>query len=78
MFKPLIEFCASNLASGAHEAKESLVQDDSLDVIDYGCLGYCGQCGNSLFVLVDGEVVKGKDSKELVGNIYRFLEENPS
>lgn len=78
LFKPLIEFCASNLASGAYEAKECLEQDDSLDVIDYGCLSYCGQCGDSLFALIDGEVVKGKDTKELVENIYQHLKENPS
>lgn len=77
MFKPLIEFCLSNLASGAMEAKEILEQDDSLDVIDYGCLGYCGHCGESCFVLVDGEIIKGEDSQDLVKKVYQYLAEHP-
>lgn len=75
MFKPLIEFCLSNLASGAQEAKEILEQDDALDVIDYGCLSYCGQCGESLFALVNGEVIKGEDAQDLVINVYLYLQD---
>lgn len=76
MFKPLIEFCLSNLASGAYEAKEILVKDEELDVIDYGCLSYCGHCGEALFALVNGEVIKGEDSQDLVKNVYQYLAEN--
>jgi len=77
LFKPLIEFCLSNLASGAYEAKEILEQDEELDVIDYGCLSYCGQCGEALFALVNGEVIRGEDSQNLVKNIYQYLAANP-
>jgi len=77
LFKPIIEFCLSNLASGSEEAKLLLEQDDKLDVIDYGCLGMCGQCGEALFALVDGEIVTGETSKELVENVYKHIEENP-
>ena len=38
MFKPIIEFCISNLASGAQIAREKLEQDPNLDIIEYGCL----------------------------------------
>jgi uncharacterized protein YuzB (UPF0349 family) len=77
LFKPLIEFCLSNLVSGGQEAKEILEQDDTLDVIDYGCLSCCGHCGESFFALVDGEVIKGEDSQDLVKNVYQYLEDNP-
>jgi len=77
LFKPIIEFCLSNLASGSEEAKLLLEQDDKLDVIDYGCLGMCGQCGEALFALVDREIVTGETSKELVENVYKHIEENP-
>lgn len=77
MFKSIIEFCVSNLASGAQKAKEQLEKDYDLDVIEYGCLGYCGKCAHSLFALVDGEVVRGETPEELVDNIYQYLEENP-
>jgi len=74
---PIIEFCISNLASGTQEAKEQLEKDSDLDVIEYGCLSFCGQCSRSRFALVNGEVVTGNTNDELVKNIYKFLDENP-
>lgn len=74
---PIIEFCISNLASGTQEAKEQLEKDSDLDVIEYGCLSFCGQCSRSRFALVNGEVVTGDTNDELVKNIYKFLDENP-
>jgi uncharacterized protein YuzB (UPF0349 family) len=75
--KPIIEFCISNLANGAQAALEQLEKDPNLDIIEYGCLGYCGKCSHSLYVLVNGEIVTGTNPNELVENIYLFLEENP-
>jgi uncharacterized protein YuzB (UPF0349 family) len=77
MIQPIIEFCISNLASGAQRALEVLEKDPDLDVIEYGCLGYCGKCASSLYALVNGEVVTGETPEELVENIYQFLDENP-
>lgn len=74
---PIIEFCISNLASGAQNALELLERDPNFDIIEYGCLGYCGKCAASLYALVNGEVVTGETPEELVENIYKFLEENP-
>ncbi|MBE4907419.1 YuzB family protein [Bacillus luteolus] len=73
---PIIEFCVSNLASGAQRALEKLEKDPNLDIIEYGCLSYCGKCASTLFALVNGEVVTGDDPDSLVDNIYKFLEEN--
>ncbi|MDX8365925.1 YuzB family protein [Cytobacillus sp. IB215665] len=75
--KPIIEFCVSNLANGGQQAREKLEKDPNLDIIEYGCLGYCGKCAQSLFALVNGEIVIGKDADELVNNIYQYLEDNP-
>jgi uncharacterized protein YuzB (UPF0349 family) len=77
MIKPIIEFCISNLASGAQKAFEQLEKDPDLDVIEYGCLGYCGKCASTFYALVNGEVVTGDTPEELVENIYQFIEENP-
>ncbi len=74
---PLVEFCISNLASGSQKAKEQLEKDPNLDVVEYGCLGYCGKCFQSHYALVNGEVVTGNTPDELVNNIYQFIEENP-
>jgi len=76
MFRLVIEFCISNLANGAQKAREKLERDPNLDIIEYGCLSYCGKCGSSLYALVNGEVVTGATPDELVDNIYQFLEEN--
>ena len=77
LIKPIIEFCMSNLANGAQTALEKLQRDPNLDIIEYGCLGYCGKCANSLYALVNGEVVTGDTPENLVDNIYQYLEENP-
>ncbi|AZU63816.1 YuzB family protein [Neobacillus mesonae] len=77
MIKPIIEFCISNLASGSQKALEKLEKDPDLDIIEYGCLGYCGICARNLYALVNGEVVTGETPEELVDNIYQYLEENP-
>jgi uncharacterized protein YuzB (UPF0349 family) len=74
---PIIEFCISNLASGAQKALEQLERDPNFDIIEYGCLGYCGKCAASLYALVNGEPVTGETPEELVENIYKYLEENP-
>ncbi len=77
VIQPIIEFCVSNLASGSQGALEKLEKDPNLDIIEYGCLGYCGKCSQSLFALVNGEIVTAETPEQLVDNIYIHLEENP-
>lgn len=75
--KPIIEFCISNLANGSQAARATLEKDPNLDVIEYGCLGYCGKCTQNLYALVNGDVVTGDTPDMLVENIYKYLDENP-
>ena len=77
MIKPIIEFCISNLANGSQKARAVLEKDLNLDVIEYGCLGYCGICYDGPYALVNGEVVTGETPDKLIENIYEYLEENP-
>ncbi|MCR2806198.1 YuzB family protein [Paenibacillus soyae] len=63
MIKPMIEFCASNMHHGTDELMQELELDDSVDVIEYGCLGNCGECYARPYALVDGTIV-GADSVE--------------
>ncbi len=77
MIKPIIEFCISNLANGSQKARAVLEKDLNLDVIEYGCLGYCGICYEDPYALVNGEVVTGETPDKLIENIYEYLEENP-
>lgn len=74
---PMVEFCISNLANGSQEAFDILEQDPDLDVLEYGCLSYCSLCSETLFAIVNGDVVEGNSSEDLVANIYKYIEENP-
>jgi uncharacterized protein YuzB (UPF0349 family) len=75
--RPIIEFCISNLANGAQKALEQLERDPNLDIVEYGCLSYCGKCARSLYALVNGEPVSAESPDELVENIYQYLDDNP-
>ncbi|WP_043932291.1 YuzB family protein [Bacillus sp. EB01] len=77
MIKPRIEFCVDNLASGSHAARAKLGQDPNLDIIEKGCLGYCGKCAASFYALVNGKPIQGDTPSKLVQNIYHHLEDNP-
>lgn len=74
---PIVEFCMSNMACGSQKTFEELEQDSNLDVLEYGCLSFCSQCAESLYAVVNGEIVEGETPEELKENIYRFIEENP-
>lgn len=76
VIKPLIEFCVGNLANGSQKARAVLEKDSNLDIIEYGCLGHCGNCYEGPYALVNGEVVVGATNDELIKNIYDYLEQN--
>lgn len=75
--KPIVEFCISNIANGSQKSFEKLERDPNLDVLEYGCLSYCTKCSESLYALVNGEIVEADTPDELTQNIYDFIEENP-
>lgn len=75
--KPIVEFCMSNMANGSQESFEKLESDSNLDVLEYGCLSYCTQCAESLYALVNGEIVEADTPEELTQKVYEFIEENP-
>ncbi|MGG6433460.1 YuzB family protein [Anoxybacillus sp. D401a] len=77
MLKPIVEFCISNLANGSQSALEQLEKDPNLDIIEYGCLGYCGKCANMLFAMVNGDIVTAETAEQLVERVYEYIEENP-
>ena len=74
---PIVEFCMSNLANGSHETFEKLEKDPNLDVLEYGCLSYCTICAESLYAMVNGEIVEADTPEELTERIYQFIEDNP-
>ncbi|HSI65950.1 MAG TPA: YuzB family protein [Planococcus sp. (in: firmicutes)] len=75
--KPIVEFCVSNIVNGAQDSFEKLERDPNLDVLEYGCLSYCTKCAESLFALVNGEIVEAETPEELTKKVYEFIDENP-
>ncbi|QAY68621.1 YuzB family protein [Paenibacillus protaetiae] len=67
--KPVIEFCASNMHHGTDRVMKQLEQDEQYEVIEYGCLGNCGECYMYPYAMVDGEIVLAEDADELYGLI---------
>lgn len=74
---PLVEFCVSNLANGAQEAFDVLENDPNVDVLEYGCLSFCTQCSETIYALVNGDIVEATTPEELTKNIYQYIEDNP-
>ena len=54
---------------------ESLENDPELDVdvLEYGCLGYCGECYMLPFALVNGDLVQAETAEELLDKIKAKL-----
>jgi uncharacterized protein YuzB (UPF0349 family) len=73
--RPIIEFCINNLTPDVLEIKKKLDEDMSLDVIEYGCLGYCGTCASHPYCLVNGELIEAETAEELLKKIYQAIDE---
>lgn len=75
--KPLVEFCASNVSSYSREVMEQLESDPVLDadVLEYGCLGYCGECYLGPFALVNGDFVTAETPQALLDKIRQKIRE---
>ncbi|MFF2885306.1 YuzB family protein [Paenibacillus sp. NPDC057967] len=73
--KTMIEFCASNMHHGTDEIMNRLEQDDSYEVIEYGCLGNCGECYLKPYALVDGTIVAVDDVDELYDAIMKAIDQ---
>ncbi|RNB61180.1 DUF1450 domain-containing protein [Brevibacillus gelatini] len=75
--KPLVEFCASNVSSYTQSVVDALENDPELDVdvLEYGCLGYCGECYMEPFALVNGKLLQAPSAEELLVKIKNCLRE---
>jgi uncharacterized protein YuzB (UPF0349 family) len=63
--RPIIEFCASNMHHGTDKLMQQLEANPDYDVLEYGCLGNCGECYLFPFALVNGEIVAAESAEEL-------------
>jgi uncharacterized protein YuzB (UPF0349 family) len=77
ILKALVEFCSSNISSYTKTVMEALENDPELDVdvMEYGCLGHCGECYMQPFALVNGDFVNADTQDELLAKIKEKLKE---
>jgi uncharacterized protein YuzB (UPF0349 family) len=73
--RPIIEFCTNNMHHGTEKVMKSLELDKAFDVIEYGCLGNCGQCLSEPFALVNGTIVEALTTEELKAKIHVQIEQ---
>lgn len=50
-------------------------QNDEFEVIEYGCLGNCGECYLNPFALVDGTIVSAATVDELHANVLKSIKQ---
>jgi len=73
--RPIIEFCTNNMHHGTEKVLKQLEENPEYDVIEYGCLGNCGQCYMEPYALVSGEIVAARTSDELYEAILKKIEQ---
>ena len=73
--RPIIEFCASNMHHDTEIVLKRLEENPQYDVIEYGCLGSCGQCYAEPYALVNGEIVTGNSPDGLYDAILSKIAE---
>lgn len=74
----LVEFCAANVGSYTKVVMEALENDPTVtaDVVEYGCLGRCGECYMMPFALVNGDYVEADSPEELLQKIKEKLKQD--
>lgn len=73
--RPVIEFCSGNNHHGTDDLLRQLALDPDYDVVEYGCLGNCGECYMFPYVMVNGETVAAETPEQLLELIMQKIEE---
>ncbi|TDF98901.1 YuzB family protein [Paenibacillus piri] len=73
--RPIIEFCTNNMHHGTDKLMQELEANPDYDVIEYGCLGNCGECYMFPYALVNGEIVAAATAEELKQQVYNKIKE---
>ena len=64
-----VDICESNFALGTDKVVEELEKSQEFEVEVHGCLGHCGECCKTLFVLLDGEMISVDSPEKLLDEI---------
>ncbi|WP_028546898.1 YuzB family protein [Paenibacillus taiwanensis] len=73
--RPIVEFCVNNMHHGTDAIMQRLEQNPEYDVIEYGCLGNCGECYLFPFAYVNGDIVAAETADALYDSIMKKIEE---
>lgn len=73
--RPIIEFCVNNMHHGTDTVMKRLEGNPEYDVLEYGCLGNCGECYMFPFAFVNGEIIAGETADELYDKIMNKIDE---
>lgn len=73
--RPIIEFCTNNMHHGTDKLMKKLEANPDYDVIEYGCLGNCGECYMFPYALVNGEIVAAATAEELQEQVESKIKE---
>jgi uncharacterized protein YuzB (UPF0349 family) len=73
--RPIIEFCTNNMHHGTDRIVKLLEANPDYDVVEYGCLGNCGECYLFPYALVNGEMVAGETADTLHEAIMAKIKE---
>lgn len=73
--RPIIEFCTNNMHHGTEKLMKKLEANPEYDVIEYGCLGNCGECYLFPYALLNGEIVAAPTVEELEAEIDKKIKE---
>jgi uncharacterized protein YuzB (UPF0349 family) len=73
--RPIIEFCNSNTRHGTYRLVKNFEENDDYDVLEYGCLGNCGQCYAQPFAFVNGNIVSADRIDELEEKILKTIQD---
>lgn len=66
-----IDICEGNFVLGTDKVKEELDKTGEFEVEVHGCLGYCGECCETPFALIDGEFVSSDSVEGLIEEIKK-------
>lgn len=72
--RPIIEFCVNNMHLGTDRIMKMLEENPDYDVIEYGCLGNCGQCYVEPYAFVNGKIISAKSASDLYEAIIQEIE----
>lgn len=73
--RPIIEFCTNNMHHGTEKVMKELERSPDYDVVEYGCLGNCGECYMFPYALVNGEIVAAETADQLMERIMDKIKE---